>query len=77
MKRAYIYSAVAFFVILFVLSRNNVEGFDTKPFWQTDWFIMSMLISLVVVTPLLYLIYKYFIHGVIQQSLVVGSTGNS
>jgi hypothetical protein len=77
MKRTYIYSAIAIFVILFVLSRNNVEGFNTTPFWQTDWFIMTMLISLVIVTPLLYLIYKYFIHGVIQQSLVAGTTGNS
>jgi hypothetical protein len=77
MKRAYIYSAIAIFVIVFVLSRNNVEGFETMPFWQSDWFIMSMLISLVIVTPLLYLIYKYFIHGVIQQSLVAGTTGNS
>jgi len=77
MKRTYIYSAIAIFVILFVLSRNNVEGFESKAFWQTDWFIMSMFISLVIVTPLLYLIYKYFVHGVVQQSIVGATTGNS
>jgi len=62
-KRGYIYFAVAI-LFLFVLSsikQRSKDGFANNPWYKTDYFIIPLISTILIIAPIIYLIYKKFL----------------
>ena len=61
MKQIYIYISI-FIIISLAILNNNEEGFQVH-WYNNEYFLMPLLLTIFIIGPLLYVFYSIFLRG--------------
>jgi sorbitol-specific phosphotransferase system component IIC len=72
MKRRYNYTYIYIIIVLIFLTvisyiKQENEGFQARPWYKSDYFIIPFLATLVLIGPILYLFYKFVLVKINQS----------